>query len=324
MKKLFYIAAGFLFFGVVPHVLAASGFVPLAGIPGLTQNVDATQAGLASFFNNLYKYLIGVAAVLAVIQIIWSGIKIAFNQDNVSTITDSKGHITQAILGLVLVLSPVVVFSIINPSILNLSLNLPPINLATSTPTVAGNATQTTTPDGCTVTGTLLKKASCPTSSAAQNFVATCDSSGGSGTMESCKTENSTGCTSGFQATCSNKTGPFVFLDTSYYLNPVQLFSNYKPLAYSASNKENGSQAVQFAATCTQDGGVTCISGNGITGGIFSTSCTYTSSQSTSQTNKCYSTTLSCKPSSFLTTLNTGQTSWLYVCSGSPSWTPIP
>lgn len=162
MKKLLYIAAGLFFFGIIPHVLAASAFVPLAGIPGLTQNVTANTAGLAGFFNNLYKYLIGIAATLAVIQIIWSGIKIAFNQDNVSTITDSKGHITQAILGLVIVLSPVVVFSIINPSILNLSLNLPKIDLTTKTAAPSNTAASTASAvTGCTpqngpASGTLL------------------------------------------------------------------------------------------------------------------------------------------------------------------------
>ena len=98
---------------------------------------------LAIFFNNLYKYLIGLAAILAIIQIIWSGIRIALNQDSISTITDSKGHIVQAIFGLVLVLSPVIVFSVINPSILNLSLNIPPLDTASRSS--GGNTSQSTT-----------------------------------------------------------------------------------------------------------------------------------------------------------------------------------
>ena len=127
MKKVILLSVFFLFLGLAPRVFA-EGFVALAPIPGLTQGVTANTAELANFFNNLYKYLIGLAAALAVIQIIWGGLEIAVNKDNVSKITASKGKIYNAVFGLVLVLSPVLVFSIINPSILNLSLNLPELD----------------------------------------------------------------------------------------------------------------------------------------------------------------------------------------------------
>ncbi|MHB1769561.1 MAG: hypothetical protein ACYCPH_00550, partial [Minisyncoccota bacterium] len=68
MKKILLLSVFFAFFACVPHTLAQTqqGFVPLAGIPGLTQNVQATPGGIASFLNNLYKFLIGAAAVLAI------------------------------------------------------------------------------------------------------------------------------------------------------------------------------------------------------------------------------------------------------------------
>ena len=135
----------FLFLGLAPHVLAQN-FVPLAPIPGLT-DIQPTSGGLAAFFNNLYKFLIGLAAVLAIIEIIWGGLEIS-TKDSVSKQSDGKERITQAIFGLILVLSPVLVFSIINPSILNLSLNLPPLDLKV-TPAPAPTQVQ---PDqfGCT------------------------------------------------------------------------------------------------------------------------------------------------------------------------------
>jgi hypothetical protein len=143
MKKVLIISA-VLILGLAPHVFA-DGFVPLAEIPGLTSGTEGSvvnSATLATFLNNLYKYLIGIAAVLAVIEITWAGIRIAANQDNVGVITDSKGHIYNAIFGLILILAPALVFGIINPSILNLSINLPPIN------------TLTTNSDGSQKTGT--------------------------------------------------------------------------------------------------------------------------------------------------------------------------
>ncbi|MFA6407934.1 MAG: hypothetical protein WCW36_00435 [Candidatus Paceibacterota bacterium] len=135
MKKYFLFSLGLVtLLGFAPHVFA-EGFVALAPIPGLTQGATADTAGLASFFNNLYKYLIGLAATLAVIQIIWAGIDMAvFHKDAVSEITNDKGKIYNAIFGLILVLSPALVFSIINPSILNLSLNLPEIKTAPTVP----------------------------------------------------------------------------------------------------------------------------------------------------------------------------------------------
>src|SRR3989344_3034196 len=129
MKKTFLIVGALVFFGLAPHVFA-QGFVPLTNIPGLTSGAVADTTGLANFLNNLYKYLIGLAAILAVIEIIWGGLEIS-TQDSVSKKSDGKERITQAILGLILVLSPVLVFSIINPSILNLSLDLPELNTGT-------------------------------------------------------------------------------------------------------------------------------------------------------------------------------------------------
>ena len=146
MKKILLLSFTFLFFTAVPHVFA-QGFVPLAGIPGLTEGGAADSANLADFFNNLYKYLIGLSAVLAVIEIIWGGIEVATNQDDVSKMMDSKGKIYNAIFGLVLVLSPVLVFSIINPRILNLSLSLPPLDTKVVPPTRRTTpTTPTTTP----------------------------------------------------------------------------------------------------------------------------------------------------------------------------------
>jgi hypothetical protein len=120
------LALSALSFFAIASTAFAQGFVALAPIPGLT-DPGATSVvnsqGFANFFNNLYKYCIGFSAALAVIMIIWGGLEIS-TQDSVSKQSNGRERITQAILGLVLVLSPVLVFSIINPRILNLSLAL--------------------------------------------------------------------------------------------------------------------------------------------------------------------------------------------------------
>ncbi len=161
-KKYVFVIVVLLAFVVAPHVMA-QGFVPLAPIPGLTGegDVSATTEGLPAFFNNLYKFLIGLAAVAAVFQIIRSGIELALNQGSVSEIISSKGRVMQAIYGLALVLMPALVFGIINPNILNLSVSLKPITY-TERPLSA-----TTTPvirDGCDIRsfGEFVEVALCP------------------------------------------------------------------------------------------------------------------------------------------------------------------
>lgn len=126
MKKTFF------FFSLITVISLASvahaaGFVPLTNIPGLTSGATASQEGLANFLNNLYKYLIGLAAAIAVVEIIWGGIEYS-TQDVPGSKQNGKDRIQGAILGLVLILSPVLVFSIINPSILNLSIGLPELD----------------------------------------------------------------------------------------------------------------------------------------------------------------------------------------------------
>lgn len=139
MKKIVLASVIFLFLGLASSA-SAQGFVPLTVIPGLT-NIQPDVGGLASFFNNLYKYLIGLAAVLAIIEIIWGGLQISTQKESVGAHSEGKERITQAIFGLVLVLSPVLVFSIINPSILNLSINLPPLDTRSGSPNASGAGT---------------------------------------------------------------------------------------------------------------------------------------------------------------------------------------
>ncbi len=138
MRKLFIFIVLLLLVAPTAHAVE-SGFVPLVplGIPGLTSESATSVVNsdtLANFFNNLYKYVIGLAAALAILQLIRGGLEIAFTGDNVSKLIESKGRVRQAILGLILVFLPVLVFSIINPSILNLSLNLPALDTKSSLP----------------------------------------------------------------------------------------------------------------------------------------------------------------------------------------------
>jgi len=251
-----------------PLSALAQGFVPLVQIPGLT-TPEVTSVvnsdSLALFFNNLYKYAIGAAATLAVIEIIWGGLEIS-TKDSVSKNQDGKERIRNAIFGLVLVLSPALVFTIINPAILNLSLNLPPLDTRSGqVGTGAGTGSQQTadagaaaaTAAGCTVTGTLLKTAVCPTQQAAQSFATACSS--GMGNVPFFTTDH--------KATCGTGASPrYTFVDTSQstgfvgWVNFFSGYSYYEPVASTPANSNNGRDAVQFASACSADGGTTCMS----------------------------------------------------------------
>lgn len=97
----------------------STAFVPLTSIPGIQSAGNA--ATLPDFLNSLYKLAIGVAAVLAVLQIVRAGV-MYMGGDSITEKKDAKNLIALSVGGLILVLSPVIVFSIINPKILSLQI----------------------------------------------------------------------------------------------------------------------------------------------------------------------------------------------------------
>jgi|GEM_PF-2140839 len=118
-----YLAFLVLFLGL-PLLALAQGntsteFVPLTNIPFLTETGNAFS--LETFLNGLYRISIGIAAVVAVLQIMRAGI-MYMGGDSVTEKKEAKNLIALSIGGLILVLSPVIVFSIINPEILSLKI----------------------------------------------------------------------------------------------------------------------------------------------------------------------------------------------------------
>ena len=121
---------------------STTAFVPLTSIPGIESAGNA--ATLPDFLNNLYKLAIGVAAVLAVLQIVRAGV-MYMGGDSITEKKDAKNLIALSVGGLILVLSPVIVFSIINPSIL--SLKIGGLDELTNTHFTEGSGVASTTPE---------------------------------------------------------------------------------------------------------------------------------------------------------------------------------
>lgn len=102
----------------------STDFVALTNIPALNEvgNAINTPEGLSLFLNNIYRLAIGAAAVVAVLQIMRAGIMYMGSDSGFAEKKEAKNLIGLAIGGLILVLSPVIVFSIINPEILSLKI----------------------------------------------------------------------------------------------------------------------------------------------------------------------------------------------------------
>ncbi|MDB4991945.1 MAG: hypothetical protein JWL75_190 [Parcubacteria group bacterium] len=98
---------------------------PFTALTQLPQIDSATTAKtLPLFLNQLYKICIGAGAALAVIMIMIGGVQIMTSQGSVTSNEKAKSHIQNAILGLILILAPTIVFSIINPDILKLNIDV--------------------------------------------------------------------------------------------------------------------------------------------------------------------------------------------------------
>ncbi|MGE5540837.1 MAG: DUF4329 domain-containing protein [Bacillota bacterium] len=136
----------FIFIAILsalPFVSHAQGtdFVPLTKLPGLDELSKSDS--LAPFLSQVYKMCIGIAAVLAVLQLMHAGI-LYMGGDSVTEKKQAKDLIGTTLAGLLLVLSPVIVFNIINPDILKLDLT----SVKELTPKSTGASTDTSNSTG--------------------------------------------------------------------------------------------------------------------------------------------------------------------------------
>ncbi len=83
---------------------------------------------------------IGVAAALAFLEIVWAGVTWMTAGDSTEQVSKARNKIQTAVLGLLLVLSPVIVFGIINPNVLSLNLNVSALTPSQTAPGTAGSA----------------------------------------------------------------------------------------------------------------------------------------------------------------------------------------
>ncbi len=149
------------FFAIAHVTLAAdTSFVSMSQFPAFN---SSASGGLSGFINSLYKYLIGIAAILAVLEITWGGFLWMGSGASVTSKEAGRNKIMMALTGLLLVLSPVIIFSIINPSVLSLKLGTKAINITQPSQNSDSNQTTFAPSTGCVPAGggPLLKKYTC-------------------------------------------------------------------------------------------------------------------------------------------------------------------
>lgn len=123
-------------------VFAQTGdFESITAVPAFDA-IKATGDGgnLAGFFNQLYILAVGACAIIAVAQIMIAGFRLATAGGSHSTIEEARNSIQNTVLGLLLVLSPTIVFGVINPDILNLKIDTGILDMASTSEATSPDA----------------------------------------------------------------------------------------------------------------------------------------------------------------------------------------
>jgi len=99
-------------------------FVPQTSIPGSEFQrgikININSATLPNYISAIYRYGVGLVAVLAVMMIMVGGFVWIFAAGNPQRIGTAKGMITSALVGLFLALGSVMLLRIINPNLVDL------------------------------------------------------------------------------------------------------------------------------------------------------------------------------------------------------------
>lgn len=123
---------------------ADQDYVVLAPLPGTTKNDcvgDDCTTTLEKYLPGAFNLMVGVAAALAFIMITWGGVMYA-TSDALSSKTEGKGYVENAVWGLLLVIGAWVILNTINPQILKFDSILPRADVRTGPGvTVGGGGT---------------------------------------------------------------------------------------------------------------------------------------------------------------------------------------
>ncbi len=125
----------------IDNLLAAAvKYTPMTDLPFLDETVLNGANGATGMFNSLFTLSIVIGAMLAVFMFIWGGLQMITARDSSGSVGAGKTKMTNAVMGLLMLVSTYVVLDTINPQLTSLTLfgNVTPL---TAAPQVAPRAT---------------------------------------------------------------------------------------------------------------------------------------------------------------------------------------
>lgn len=98
-------------------------FTPNVPIPGFPmENVVVDESFLGRYINNFYIFFAGVAGIFAVVMMMWGGFHYIVSAGNPQKMNQGKEIISNAIIGLILVLTSYLLLKTINPNLVSLNI----------------------------------------------------------------------------------------------------------------------------------------------------------------------------------------------------------
>ena len=120
MKKALPLICLILFFGIWQTCQAVDLLLDYPNIPGAEKpSSTSTLPGLIKY---IYRFSLGICGIVALIAILIGAFKYASASGNSSQVEDAKDQITQALLGILLLLAAVVILNTINPDLVNIGI----------------------------------------------------------------------------------------------------------------------------------------------------------------------------------------------------------
>ena len=134
MKKIIFITIFIiLFLGISQNVYASKLLLEYPKMGDIELSEEPT---LPEIIKYIYLFSLGIVGFVALISMLIGAIRYITSAGNASKAEDAKDQITQAILGIIILLAAVLILNIINPDLVNIGFKLPEI-------TGAGNGERT-------------------------------------------------------------------------------------------------------------------------------------------------------------------------------------
>lgn len=118
----------FVFFTLVAgvSVAQAQGYIPLTPLPGTTE-AGASTVSVSSYVGGVIKLSIALGAALAVLFAVIGGTQYVAASINPAAKQNALEKVWNALIGLTIILSSYLVLNSINPDLVNIKLELPPV-----------------------------------------------------------------------------------------------------------------------------------------------------------------------------------------------------